>query len=140
MDEFENNGQVEFDADTLSAIQNGITSITVSESETKSTIKNIFELNEGYLLDPHAAVAVSAAITVKDTLPNQSTIVCLATAHPAKFPEIIRSCLERGAELPENGKHASLENASKVCQHLRLCDLEHLEFALLDAMTVNTKH
>ncbi|MEE9334668.1 MAG: threonine synthase [Granulosicoccaceae bacterium] len=140
MDKFEKNGLVKFDSNTLSAIQIGITSITVYESETRSTIKTIFEKNDGYLLDPHSAVAVSAAISLKDTLPNQTTIVCLATAHPAKFPEITRTCLEAGSELPESAKHESLEQASKVCQQLRLCDLENLEFALVEAMTSHSKH
>ncbi|MGI9317261.1 MAG: threonine synthase [bacterium] len=137
MDEFKQNGKVEFDSQTLAAIQNGFVSISVSDDHTSDTIKTAFEYNDGYLLDPHSAVAVAAANTLKDKLPEGLKIVCLATAHPAKFPEITRTCLELGAELPEQGKHASLERASKVCQHLRLCDLQNLEFALVDAMTAN---
>jgi len=135
MDEFQNNGLVKFDSQTLTAIQNGFTSISVSDTETRTTIKHTYEKNGGYLLDPHSAVAVSAAVALKDTLPNQSVIVCLATAHPAKFPEITRACLGPDIELPECSRHPSLLRASKVCQQLRLCDLENLEFALVEAMT-----
>ena len=135
MDEFQSNGQVELDAETLATIQNGFASVTISDAETGETIKNTFEKCGGYLLDPHTAVAVAAANTLKDSLPIQTKIICLATAHPAKFPEITRACLEAGSELPDQGKHASLEKASKVCQHLRLCDLDNLEFALVEAMS-----
>ena len=66
-------------------------------------------------------------------------VICLATAHPAKFPETTRACLNLGTEMPNQGKHVSLERVSKVCQHVRICDLENLEFALIDAMTTRLK-
>ncbi|MFT6303163.1 MAG: threonine synthase [Granulosicoccus sp.] len=139
MDEFQTNGQVSLDSDTLAAIQHGFESIAITDVQTKATVKTTFENNDGYLLDPHTAVAVAAANSFKDSLPEKTKIICLATAHPAKFPDIIRSCLETDSELPEQGRHASLERASKVCQNLRLCDLENLEFALVDAMTTNSQ-
>ena len=135
MDEFQSSGQVVLDADTLTTIQNGFASMAISDAETRQTIRDIFENHDGYLLDPHTAVAVAAAKSLKATLPKPSKIICLATAHPAKFPEITRACLGVGAELPDQGRHASLESASKVCQHLRLCELDNLEFALVEAMT-----
>jgi threonine synthase len=135
MDEFKQNGKVELDSQILATVQKGFTSISISDARTSETIREVFHSNDGYLLDPHSAVAVAAANALKDRLPEKLKIVCLATAHPAKFPEITRACLDSGADLPEQGKHVSLERASKVCQHLRLCDLENLEFALIDAMT-----
>lgn len=137
MDEFQKNAQVRLDSKTLGAIQNGFESISVSDEQTRSTIKTTFENTDGYLLDPHTAVAVAAANSFRDSVPDNMKIICLATAHPAKFPDIVRACLE--SDLPEQGKHESLERASKVCQHLRLCDLENLEFALVDAMTENSR-
>ncbi|MFT7529951.1 MAG: threonine synthase [Gammaproteobacteria bacterium] len=134
MDEFQTSGRVELDKETLSTIQNGFTSISITDSETRACIKDTFIECDGYLLDPHSAVAVVAANKLNDKLPNQMKIVCLATAHPAKFPEIIRMCLELESELPAQGEHVSLQRASKVCQHLRLCDLDNLQFALIDAM------
>ncbi len=137
MDEFQRSGSVELDAETLTTIQKGFVSYTVSDSQTKRTIKETFR-EHGYLLDPHTAVAVAAANELKATLPKELKVICLATAHPAKFPGITRMCLDSGAELPEQGKHASLERANKVCQQLRLCGLENLEFALVDAMTTHS--
>jgi threonine synthase len=135
MDEFQISGQVTLDTVTLTTIQNGFSSIAISDAETREAIKSTFEKHGGYLLDPHTAVALTAVNKLKDSLPTQTKTICLATAHPAKFPEIIRDCLGASSEIPDQGRHASLEKASKVCQHLRLCDLENLEFALVDAMT-----
>ncbi len=138
MDKFEESGQVEFDAATLAEIQHGYASIAITDAQTKATIKSTFEQND-YLLDPHTSVAVAAASSFKESLPDKMKIICLATAHPAKFPEIISSCLELSTGLPEQGRHASLEKASKACQHLRLCDIENLETSLVDAMTANSQ-
>jgi len=134
MDDFQQSGQVEFDSKTLAAIQDGYVSIAISDDLTRDTIREVFYGGDHYLLDPHTAVAVAAVRQLKDSLPQDLKIVCLATAHPAKFPEIIRNCLDSGSELPEQGRHPSLEKASKVCQHIRLCDLDNLEYALIDAM------
>jgi threonine synthase len=138
MDEFQSNSQVELDAETLVTIQNGFASVTISDVKTGQTIKDTFEKCAGYLLDPHTAVAVAAVNTLKDSLSEHTKTICLATAHPAKFPEITRACLGAGSELPDQGKHASLEKTSKVCQHLRICDLSNLEFALVEAMTTRS--
>ncbi len=53
--------------------------------ETLNTIREFYE-KYGYLLDPHTAVGVSAALRrIDDAVP----MICLATAHPAKFPDAI---------------------------------------------------
>jgi threonine synthase len=50
-------------------------------------IRAVFE-NTEYLLDPHTAIGVEAA---RKTRRRQDIpMVCLATAHPAKFPEAVR--------------------------------------------------
>jgi len=139
MDEFQKSGTVQFDSETHASIQYGFTSTSISDAQTTATIKNTFEENAGYLLDPHTAVAVAAANALKDSLPENIKIICLATAHPAKFPDIMRSCLNAKSALPEQLSHSSLEKASKICQHLRTCDLENLEFALVEAMTTNAR-
>ncbi|MFA4944667.1 MAG: threonine synthase [Lentisphaeria bacterium] len=46
----------------------------------------------GYLLDPHTAVAVTVAERFPD---REAPTLCLATAHPAKFPDAIRQALGR---------------------------------------------
>lgn len=68
---------------------------TANETQVAEAIKSTFAAT-GELLDPHTAVGVHVA--------NQSAhhsavpTVCLATAHPAKFPEAVRSLA--GVEVP----------------------------------------
>lgn len=54
---------------------------------TIDVIREVFDRTE-YLLDPHTAIGVEAA---RKTRRRQDIpMVCLATAHPAKFPEAVR--------------------------------------------------
>jgi threonine synthase len=60
---------------------------------TLSTIRRV-HAEHGYLLDPHSAVGV--AVGLRHRLPA-TPLICLATAHPAKFGEAIRQALGRDA-------------------------------------------
>jgi len=64
----------------------------VSEEETLAAIRDT-HARCGYLLDPHTAVGVAA----HRHLPCDGPAVCLATAHPAKFPDAVNRAL--GADL-----------------------------------------
>lgn len=67
-----------------------ILSTAVSEEETMATIGDVYA-REGYVLDPHTAVGVAAVRRFERTEP----VVCLATAHPAKFPESVNAAVGR---------------------------------------------
>ena len=55
----------------------------------------------GYLLDPHSAIGVKAALDSE--VASGVPIITLATAHPAKFPEAIKSAgLDQAVALPEH--------------------------------------
>ncbi|MBQ9727053.1 MAG: threonine synthase [Kiritimatiellae bacterium] len=57
-------------------------------ADTAATLETIrrFHADFGALLDPHAAVGVSAALAAPGA---GEPVVCLCTAHPAKFPDAI---------------------------------------------------
>jgi threonine synthase len=57
----------------------------VGKAETLATITAVYE-EEGYLLDPHTAVGVAAGRALRR---SDHPLVCLATAHPAKFPDAV---------------------------------------------------
>ena len=59
---------------------------SVSDDEMIGVIRDEFE-NSGYLLDPHTAIGVAAGHKYQS---GAVPMVCLATAHPAKFPEAVR--------------------------------------------------
>jgi threonine synthase len=62
-----------------------------TEQQVQATIAEFWDKHH-YLLDPHTAVGVSVAMRAPaDRLP----VICLATAHPAKFPDAIRQATGR---------------------------------------------
>lgn len=60
---------------------------------TRDTIRRI-DRDYDYLVDPHTAVGISVAM---DHLDDDEPMICLATAHPAKFPDAIRTSIGRDA-------------------------------------------
>lgn len=132
MEEAERTGQVVFDQGMFEQYSHGFLTASISDEETLQTIKHIYE-SEAYLLDPHAAVAVAAAEFWKTELAPGSKVLCLATAHPSKFPGVIRKAL--GVEdLPAEATHASLEEAKGFCQKVYECEFENMHSAVPASM------
>ncbi|MCW8127582.1 threonine synthase [Microbulbifer halophilus] len=65
-------------------------SYRVDDQRTVETIRRVFEESE-YLLDPHTAIGVEAARKVRKS--TEQPMVCLSTAHPAKFPDAVARAL-----------------------------------------------
>ncbi|WKD50868.1 threonine synthase [Microbulbifer spongiae] len=65
-------------------------SYRVDDTRTVAVIREQFAAS-GYLLDPHTAIGVEAARRVR--LSAEQPMVCLSTAHPAKFPEAVAQAL-----------------------------------------------
>ena len=84
----------------LSAVHEQITkdflSSSVSEAETLSTIKQFYEQHD-YLVDPHTAVGIRAG---QKFMNEKRPMICLATAHPAKFGEAVHEAIGIEPELP----------------------------------------
>lgn len=86
MDDFKS-GSMVLSETALSKARELFTSYGVSDEVTIEVIRDVYE-NTEYLLDPHTAIGVEAA---RKTRRRQDIpMVCLATAHPAKFPEAVR--------------------------------------------------
>jgi threonine synthase len=64
------------------------------DAATLATIKRVFE-KAGRILDPHTAVAASAAQKL-----GYRPLVVLSTAHPAKFPDSVEKAIGRRLEVP----------------------------------------
>lgn len=71
--------------------------ISVSDAATKETIKKSWAKRK-MLIDPHTAVGLHAAESLRDRL--QGPIITLATAHAAKFPEVVKEVTGETAQLP----------------------------------------
>ncbi len=70
------------------AIDELIVARASNTEETLATIREFWARHE-YLLDPHTAVGVA----VGRALRTESPLICLATAHPAKFPESVEKAV-----------------------------------------------
>ncbi|MDH5561000.1 MAG: threonine synthase [Deltaproteobacteria bacterium] len=66
---------------------------SITEEETAETIRQYFL--KGYLLDPHTAVGVKAA-----EKSGYSNVICLATAHPAKFSDAVYKATGKKPDIP----------------------------------------
>lgn len=87
METFKQTGNLVLAESVMARARELFSSYRLTDEETVDVIRNVFERTE-YLLDPHSAIGVQAA---RKTRRNQQTpMVCLATAHPAKFPEAVR--------------------------------------------------
>ena len=73
-------------------------------SETLATIKTYWE-KHNYLLDPHTAVGVHVA---QENLSPDFPMICLATAHPAKFGDAVT----RATGDPNLARHPILDALS----------------------------
>ncbi|KAB1153918.1 threonine synthase [Tenacibaculum aiptasiae] len=134
MDSFKETGNLKFDEETFETYKKGFLSNSATDVETLTLINEIYT-SENYLLDPHGAVSLQATDVLKQQL-GKEKLICLATAHPAKFPETIKKALIT-KELPTQATHQSIEIAKKRCEKVYLCDYDHLEEALMHAMETN---
>jgi threonine synthase len=86
MEDFKS-GSMVLDSQVLDKARELFSSYRLDDEETVAVIRDVFEHTE-YLIDPHTAIGVQAA---RKTRRNRDVpMVCLATAHPAKFPEAVR--------------------------------------------------
>jgi threonine synthase len=92
--------------DPLFAAGTGTTAMTLD------AIKTCYA-EHGYLLDPHTAVGYSIA---HDHLCEHEPMVCLATAHPAKFGEAIKQAV--GEDLAHHPKLDVLAGQDTRCDDL----------------------
>jgi len=82
----------------VDALRKDMVGRRISDSETKACIRRAYQ-ETGYILDPHSAVGLAALEKEMEARPNV-TGVLLATAHPAKFAEVVESILEETLPLP----------------------------------------
>lgn len=85
MKQFDNES-IALDDAAINYVRQHFVSDVCDDDQTCKTIADTHE-NTGYVLDPHSATGVYAAQTSRRD--ERETIVSLATAHPAKFPDAI---------------------------------------------------
>lgn len=97
MNEFAESGRIDL-SPHLDQIRRDFAATAVSEAEVSATIAEFYNKYD-YILDPHTAVGIKAALLhMKPGIP----MVCLATAHPAKFGAAVEQAIGRPPTFPES--------------------------------------
>jgi threonine synthase len=99
MKEFGKTRQLEIHSGALESLRMRYGAAAADDEETVRSIARVYEAS-GALIDPHTAVAASAAEQFSDDLKGPAVI--LATAHPAKFPDAVRRATGQTPELPSH--------------------------------------
>ncbi len=103
MESFDKDGVIRFSKAEVEKAKEDFSSYSISQDETVKTIGNLFK-STGYVCDPHTAVGIAAANKYMAEHKGQVPVVCLATAHPCKFPEAVEKAIGRPVEMPERIK------------------------------------
>ncbi len=128
MDAFGREGVLRVSADSASGqIEPLIATGCGRREETLATIAR-YQGELDYLLDPHTAVGV--AVSERFYEPGQP-MICLATAHPAKFREAITEAL--GADVARHPALDALEGRPSRCESLP-ADVEALKAYLREKL------
>ena len=80
-----------------------IFSVSISDEETKKTIKRVYDTYQ-VLLEPHGAVGWRGLEVYREKFGDFPLCVSLETAHPAKFPDEITELLNVTPDLPQSMK------------------------------------
>ena len=98
MRHFREVGPFQLDPQTMERVKSLFASGRMDDAQTMEVIGKTWR-RHNYILDPHTAVGVGVAEEYQKKNPG-SVIVSLATAHPAKFPEAVKSAIGFEPELP----------------------------------------
>ncbi|MFO7983745.1 MAG: threonine synthase [Desulfuromonadales bacterium] len=89
MDDFRQKGRLSFTDDEQKTIRTDFRSRAVSNQETLDEISHFYK-QTGYILDPHTAVGIK---TGRELVDHDVPLICLSTAHPAKFGDAVKKAI-----------------------------------------------
>jgi threonine synthase len=112
---------------SVEAMRRDMTGSRHSDEGVMAVIRRVYA-ERGYLLDPHSAIGYLGLVTSGATNPSVPGVF-LATAHPAKFHEVVEAVIERPIEKP-----APLAEALARPQHVMRIEatLDAVKGPLLD--------
>ena len=98
MNNFNNGAAIKLPEEALQRARTMFASARIDDDLTAKVIADQFE-NTEYLMDPHTAIGFEAGRLAAEEV--SGPMVCLSTAHPAKFAEAVeRSGVDTTADLP----------------------------------------
>lgn len=111
-EQLKSGGRIKFSSTELDMVKTQFCSVSVDRQGTLDMIGSFFK-ETGYLLDPHTAVGVSGALASGI---NDMPLICLATAHPAKFGDAVIEATDQPVPLPES--ISQLDGLPTRCDHM----------------------
>ena len=84
----------------LDAMRRDVVGLRHSDDDVRETIRQVYE-GRGYLLDPHSAIGYMGIRSAVSGAGASAVGVFLATAHPAKFAEIVDPIIGHPVAMPE---------------------------------------
>jgi threonine synthase len=97
MEELKNTSKIEISKQLLNRVHEDFLSESTSNDETIDTIFKMYEKYK-YIVDPHTACGINAYFKLANSCKEDT--VCLATAHFAKFPEIVEKAINQKIVYP----------------------------------------
>lgn len=83
----------------VEAMRRDVAGARFTDDDVRETIRDVYA-QAGYLLDPHSAIAYLGLKAGERVAGREGPAVFLATAHPAKFAEIVEPIIGRAIEKP----------------------------------------
>ncbi len=92
MEQFAQTGSLQIETEEPGAVDSSIAAGSAGKDDILAAIRRCYESN-GYVIDPHTACGYSVveSIDAESSVPT----LCIATAHPAKFPQAIEEATGR---------------------------------------------
>jgi threonine synthase len=83
----------------IEALRKDIIGKVYTDAETAAAVKSVYQAT-GYVMDPHGAVGYLGLKEYFKESGMDATGIFLATAHPAKFIEVVNDIIEKDVEIP----------------------------------------
>ena len=101
MKDFKNTGNFEITKNQLININKLFSAHMISDDETIEIINKVYK-DHNYILDPHSAIGYGAVQKALEhnIISKDMSVISLACAHPAKFPEIISKSINIMPKIP----------------------------------------
>lgn len=109
MDELKKHGQFQLSTSEVQKLQRLFTACKVTNEETLATMTRLYQQQK--VIDPHTAVGICAAAKS-----GFDKVICLSTAHPAKFPDVVKQAIGHVPIAPET--ISELENLPRKSHDL----------------------
>ena len=96
---FSKTGRFEIPREWRAEIAADFSAERADEADVTSMMRRVYA-DQGLMIDPHTAVGLVAEEKMRGAGRLDGRAICLATAHPAKFPQAVEAATGRRADLP----------------------------------------